>query len=52
MVEAVRHGMSNRQIARRRGVSLDAVKYHLGNAVEKEGRTLAIMAQVAPAQAG
>ena len=37
VVEAVRHGMSNRQIARRRGVSLDAVKYHLGNAVEKLG---------------
>lgn len=37
VVEAVRHGMSNRQIARRRGVSLDAVKYHLVNAVEKLG---------------
>jgi DNA-binding CsgD family transcriptional regulator/catechol 2,3-dioxygenase-like lactoylglutathione lyase family enzyme len=37
VVEAVRHGMNNRQIARRRGVSLDAVKYHLGNAVGKLG---------------
>lgn len=37
VVEAVRHGMSNSQIARRRGVSLDAVKYHLANAVEKLG---------------
>jgi DNA-binding CsgD family transcriptional regulator/catechol 2,3-dioxygenase-like lactoylglutathione lyase family enzyme len=37
VVEAVRHGMSNREIARRRGVSLDAVKYHLGNAVGKLG---------------
>lgn len=37
VVEAVRHGMSNRQIARRRGVSLDAVKYYLGNALSKLG---------------
>lgn len=37
VVEAVRHGMNNRQIARRRGVSLDAVKYHLGNALSKLG---------------
>ena len=36
-VDAVRHGMSNGQIARRRGVSLDAVKYHLANAREKLG---------------
>lgn len=37
VVEAIRHGMSNRQIARRRGVSLDAVKYHLANALSKLG---------------
>lgn len=36
-VDATRHGMSNGQIARRRGVSLDAVKYHLANAREKLG---------------
>ncbi|WP_293521097.1 VOC family protein [Phenylobacterium sp.] len=36
-VDAVRHGMSNGQIARRRGVSIDAVKYHLANAKEKLG---------------
>lgn len=36
-VDAVRHGMSNGQIARRRGVSLDAVKFHLANAREKLG---------------
>jgi DNA-binding CsgD family transcriptional regulator/catechol 2,3-dioxygenase-like lactoylglutathione lyase family enzyme len=35
IVDAVRHGMSNRQIATRRGVSLDAVKYHLANALGK-----------------
>ncbi|MBW8749683.1 MAG: hypothetical protein JF584_19435, partial [Acidobacteria bacterium] len=29
VVEAVRHGMSNRDIAARRGISLDAVKYHV-----------------------
>lgn len=37
MVDAVRHGMSNAEIARRRGVSLDAVKFHLSNAVGKLG---------------
>lgn len=37
VVEAVRHGLSNRQIAQRRGVSLDAVKYHVGNALSKLG---------------
>ena len=37
VVEAVRHGMSNPQIARRQGVSLDAVKYHVANAVQKLG---------------
>jgi DNA-binding CsgD family transcriptional regulator/catechol 2,3-dioxygenase-like lactoylglutathione lyase family enzyme len=37
VVEAVRHGMSNGEIARRRGVSLDAVKQHLANARDKVG---------------
>ncbi|MFL5295432.1 MAG: LuxR C-terminal-related transcriptional regulator [Phenylobacterium sp.] len=37
VVEAVRHGMSNPQIARRQGVSLDAVKYHVANALLKLG---------------
>lgn len=37
VVEAVRHGMSNPQIARRQGVSLDAVKYHVANALSKLG---------------
>ena len=37
VVHAVRHGMSNGQIARRRGISLDAVKYHVENAVAKLG---------------
>ena len=36
-VDAVRHGMSNRAIARRRGISLDAVKFHVENAVAKLG---------------
>ena len=35
----VRHGMSNRQIARRRGVSVDAVKFHVANALLKLGLT-------------
>lgn len=37
IVHAVRHGMSNGDIARRRGISLDAVKYHVANAVAKLG---------------
>lgn len=37
VVEAVRHGLTNPQIARRQGVSLDAVKYHVGNALLKLG---------------
>ncbi|HEX6396779.1 MAG TPA: helix-turn-helix transcriptional regulator, partial [Steroidobacteraceae bacterium] len=36
-VHAVQHGMSNREIARRRGVSLDAVKFHVANALAKLG---------------
>ncbi|HEY3949798.1 VOC family protein [Phenylobacterium sp.] len=35
VVEAVRHGLSNPQIARRQGVSLDAVKFHVANALLK-----------------
>jgi DNA-binding CsgD family transcriptional regulator/catechol 2,3-dioxygenase-like lactoylglutathione lyase family enzyme len=37
IVHAVRHGMSNRTIARRRGISLDAVKFHVENAIAKLG---------------
>jgi DNA-binding CsgD family transcriptional regulator/catechol 2,3-dioxygenase-like lactoylglutathione lyase family enzyme len=37
VVEAVRHGMSNRDIAARRGISPDAVKFHVANALEKLG---------------
>jgi DNA-binding CsgD family transcriptional regulator/catechol 2,3-dioxygenase-like lactoylglutathione lyase family enzyme len=37
VVEAVRHGMTNPIIARRQGVSLDAVKYHVANALQKLG---------------
>lgn len=37
VVEAVRHGMTSRQIAPRRGISVDAVKYHVGNALSKLG---------------
>ncbi len=36
-VHAVQHGMSNRQIAKLRGISLDAVKYHVANAIAKAG---------------
>ena len=37
VVEAVRHGMSNPQIAARQGVSTEAVKYHVANALQKLG---------------
>jgi DNA-binding CsgD family transcriptional regulator/catechol 2,3-dioxygenase-like lactoylglutathione lyase family enzyme len=36
-VEWVRHGLTNRQIAARRGVSVDAVKFHVGNVLGKLG---------------
>jgi DNA-binding CsgD family transcriptional regulator/catechol 2,3-dioxygenase-like lactoylglutathione lyase family enzyme len=36
-VHAVKHGMTSRQIAERRGISIDAVKYHVANAVAKLG---------------
>jgi DNA-binding CsgD family transcriptional regulator/catechol 2,3-dioxygenase-like lactoylglutathione lyase family enzyme len=35
VVHAVKHGLSNREIARRLGHSLDAIKYHVANAVQK-----------------
>ncbi len=35
VVNAVRHGMNNGEIRRRLGVSLDAVKYHVSNALGK-----------------
>jgi DNA-binding CsgD family transcriptional regulator/catechol 2,3-dioxygenase-like lactoylglutathione lyase family enzyme len=36
-VHAVQHGLSNREIAERRGISVDAVKYHVSNALAKLG---------------
>jgi DNA-binding CsgD family transcriptional regulator len=36
-VHAVKHGLSSRQIAERRGISIDAVKYHVANALAKLG---------------
>jgi DNA-binding CsgD family transcriptional regulator/catechol 2,3-dioxygenase-like lactoylglutathione lyase family enzyme len=37
VVHAIQHGLSNRQIAARRGISIDAVKQHVANAVAKLG---------------
>lgn len=37
IVDAVRHGLSNPEIARRRAVSVDAVKFHVANALAKLG---------------
>jgi DNA-binding CsgD family transcriptional regulator/catechol 2,3-dioxygenase-like lactoylglutathione lyase family enzyme len=37
IVNAVRHGLSNGQIAKRRSISLDAVKFHVANAIAKLG---------------
>jgi extradiol dioxygenase family protein/DNA-binding CsgD family transcriptional regulator len=36
-VHAAQHGMTNREIPTRRGISLDAVKYHMTNALAKLG---------------
>jgi DNA-binding CsgD family transcriptional regulator/catechol 2,3-dioxygenase-like lactoylglutathione lyase family enzyme len=36
-VHAVQHGFTNRQIAKRRGISIDAVKFHVSNAMAKLG---------------
>jgi DNA-binding CsgD family transcriptional regulator/catechol 2,3-dioxygenase-like lactoylglutathione lyase family enzyme len=36
-VHAVKHGLTSRQIAERRGISIDAVKYHIANALAKLG---------------
>jgi DNA-binding CsgD family transcriptional regulator/catechol 2,3-dioxygenase-like lactoylglutathione lyase family enzyme len=37
VAEGVRHGLSNRRIAERLGVSPDAVKFHVGNVLAKLG---------------
>ena len=37
VVHAVQHGMTSREIARLRGISIDAVKFHVSNAVAKLG---------------
>ena len=37
VAEAVRHGLTNRDIARRQGVTPDAVKYHVANVLAKLG---------------
>jgi len=37
VLEGVRHGMTNPGIARRQGVSVDAVKYHVANVLRKLG---------------
>jgi DNA-binding CsgD family transcriptional regulator len=37
VVDAVRHGMTSRAIGVRRGISIDAVKYHVANALDKVG---------------
>ena len=36
-MHAVQHGLSNREIAARRGITTDAVKYHVANALAKLG---------------
>lgn len=37
IVHLAQHGLSNRQMAHRRGISLDAVKFHLSNVIAKLG---------------
>ncbi len=35
IVQGIRHGMTSKQIAERRNISIDAVKYHVANILEK-----------------
>jgi catechol 2,3-dioxygenase-like lactoylglutathione lyase family enzyme/DNA-binding CsgD family transcriptional regulator len=37
VADAIRHGMAGPDIARRRGVSVDAVKFHVANIMDKTG---------------
>src|SRR5688572_12443726 len=37
IVHAIQHGMTTREIAARRGISLDAVKFHVANVYTKLG---------------
>ncbi len=37
IAHAVKHGMTNREIAERRGISIDAVKFHVANIIAKVG---------------
>jgi len=37
VVHSVKHGMTSREIAERRGISIDAVKYHVANVLAKLG---------------
>ncbi len=37
IAHAVKHGMTNRAIAERRGISVDAVKFHVANIIAKVG---------------
>ena len=37
VANGVRHGLTNREIAERQGVSVDAVKYHTANVLQKLG---------------
>jgi len=37
VTELIRHGLTNRQVAERMGVSVDAVKFHVSNALSKLG---------------
>lgn len=39
VAEAVRHGLANKDIAARQGVSVDAVKFHIANILAKLGMT-------------
>ena len=39
IVHAVKHGITSRQIAETRGISIDAVKFHVANALAKLGLT-------------
>src|SRR3954451_12689599 len=50
ILDALRHGMPRREIAARRGISLNAVKYHARNITGKLGATSALELRLWPGQ--
>lgn len=52
MLDLVRYGLTQREIAVRRGVSRDAIKYHVENIAGKLGVTGSRQSVIGPAPRG